>query len=80
MHNVTAWSLGSEEDIDELQRFVCKCARMTSEGVKTRNPITASAEAAAGVLQFLEDTEVGKKIPGEGAQDDSWDIERLDRG
>lgn len=53
---------------------------MTSEGVKTRNPITASAEAAAGVLQFLEDTEVGKKIPGEGAQDDSWDIERLDRG
>lgn len=29
------------------------------------------AEAMAEVLQFLEDTEVGKKIPGEGAQDDS---------
>lgn len=37
------------------------------------------AEAVVDVLQFLEDTDVGKKPPGEGDQHDSWDIERLDR-
>lgn len=38
------------------------------------------ARAVTEVLQFLEDTKVGKKMPGEGAHDDPSDIERLDWG
>ncbi|KAM0724108.1 hypothetical protein Q7P37_000288 [Cladosporium fusiforme] len=31
------------------------------------------------VLQFIDDTEVGKKPAGDANKNDSWDIERLDR-
>ena len=31
------------------------------------------------VLQFIENTEVGKKPVGDANKNDSWDIERLDR-
>lgn len=37
------------------------------------------AEAAVEVLQFLDDTDVGKRMLGESDRDDWWDIERLDR-
>lgn len=31
------------------------------------------------VLQFIEDTEVGKKLAGESNNNDWWDVERMDR-
>lgn len=36
-------------------------------------------EAMTDVLQFSEDTEVGKKLAGEANDNDWWDVERLDR-
>ena len=41
--------------------------------------VLLGVDAAADVLQFLDDTDVGKKLPGESDHNDSWDIERLDR-
>lgn len=38
------------------------------------------AQAVGEVLQFLNDTNAGKRLPGESDQDDSWVIERLDGG
>ena len=38
-----------------------------------------SAEAITEVLQFIDNTEVGKKPTGDANKNDSWDIERLDR-
>ena len=36
--------------------------------------------AAVDVLEFIEKTEVGKRLAVEPDKADSWDIERLDRG
>jgi hypothetical protein len=62
-----------------LRRLSSKKVSISERRDKTDLQTLFRAEAVAEVLQFLEDTEVGKKMPGEGAQDDSWDIERLDR-
>ena len=35
-------------------------------------------EAIKEVLQFIDDTEVGKKPAGDANKNDSWDVERLD--
>ena len=37
-------------------------------------------EATVDVLEFIEKTEVGKRLAVESDKADSWDIERLDRG
>jgi hypothetical protein len=36
-------------------------------------------EAVAEVLQFIDNTEVGKKLVKKTNRADSWDVERLDR-
>jgi len=36
--------------------------------------------ATMDVLEFIEKTEVGKRLAVESDKADSWDIERLDRG
>lgn len=36
--------------------------------------------ATVDVLEFIEKTEVGKRLAVESDKADSWDIERLDRG
>jgi len=36
-------------------------------------------EAITEVLQFIGNTEVGKKLTGDANKNDSWDIERLGR-
>jgi hypothetical protein len=36
-------------------------------------------DATIDVLQYIESTEVGKKLPDGTNKYDSWDIERLDR-
>lgn len=36
-------------------------------------------KAIKEVLQFVDNTEVGKKLTGDANKNDSWDIERLDR-
>lgn len=36
-------------------------------------------KAITEVLQFIDNTEVGKKLTGDANKNDSWDIERLDR-
>jgi hypothetical protein len=36
--------------------------------------------ATVDVLEFINKTEVGKKLTVESNEADSWDIERLDRG
>lgn len=36
-------------------------------------------EAIIEALEFIENTEVGKKPAGNANKNDSWDIERLDR-
>lgn len=65
---------------DAMLRRLRKKVSISERKDRTDLQTLFGAEAAAGVLQFLEDTEVGKKIPGEGVQDESWDLERLDRG
>lgn len=35
--------------------------------------------AITEALQFIDNTEVGKKLTGDANENDSWDIERLDR-
>jgi hypothetical protein len=62
-----------------LQKLSAKNVKITER--RDRRDLGALFEQVAtiDVLQYIESTEVGKKLPDGTHKCDSWDIERLDQ-
>ena len=62
-----------------LQRLRAKNVTITERRDRRDLEILFEQDATIDVLQYIESTEVGKKLPDGMDKCDSWDIERLDR-
>jgi hypothetical protein len=62
-----------------LQRLRAKSVTITERRDRKDLETLLEQVATIDVLQYIESTEVGKKLPDGMDKCDSWDIERLDR-
>jgi ribonuclease HI len=62
-----------------LQRLSARNVKITGRRDRRDLEILFEQDATIDVLQYIESTEVGKKLPDGTDKCDSWDIERLDR-
>jgi hypothetical protein len=62
-----------------LQRLSAKNVAITERRDRRDSEALFEQVATIDVLQYIESTEVGKKLPDATNKCDSWDIERLDR-
>jgi hypothetical protein len=62
-----------------LQRLSAKNVAITERRDRRDLETLFEQVATVDVLQYIESTEVGKKLPDGTNKCDSWDIERLDR-
>ena len=62
-----------------LQRLKAKNVTITERRDRRDLETLFEQVATIDVLQYIESTEVGKKLPDGTNKCDSWDIERLDR-
>ena len=62
-----------------LQRLKAKNVTITERRDRRDLETLFEQDATIDVLQYIESTEVGKKLPDGTNKCDSWDIERLDR-
>jgi hypothetical protein len=63
-----------------LQRLRAKSVTITERRDRRDLETLFEQIATIDVLQYIESTEVGKKLPDGTNKCDSWDIERLDQG
>ena len=62
-----------------LQRLRAKNVTITERRDRRDLETLFEQVATIDVLQYIESTEVGKKLPDSADKCDLWDIERLDR-